>query len=87
MEKCKCGLAWVLTQHDVDVSYRGLIRCVCERPLINWAIGMDRSSKRLNERKILFTFLPKLLVPFLLSPLKSHKARFLCNRWCLVVVV
>jgi hypothetical protein len=34
--KCKCGLAWVLTQHDVDVSYRGLIRCVCERPLINW---------------------------------------------------
>ena len=36
MEKCKCGLAWELTRHDVEVSYRGLIRCVCERPLKTW---------------------------------------------------
>jgi hypothetical protein len=35
MEECKCGLAWELTRHDVDVSYRGLIRCLC-RPLRVW---------------------------------------------------
>ena len=36
MEKCKCGLSWELTRHDVEVSYRGLIRCLCERPLMAW---------------------------------------------------
>ena len=36
MEKCKCGLTWELTRHDVEVSYRGLIRCLCERPLMTW---------------------------------------------------
>jgi hypothetical protein len=36
MEKCKGGLTWELTRHDVAVSYRGLIRCLCERPLMAW---------------------------------------------------
>ena len=36
METCKCGLTWELTRHEVEVSYRGLIRCVCERPLMAW---------------------------------------------------
>ena len=36
MEKCKCGLTWELSKHDVVVSYRGLIRCLCERPLMAW---------------------------------------------------
>ena len=36
MERCKCGLAWELTRQNVEVSYRGLIRCLCERPLIAW---------------------------------------------------
>ena len=29
-------LASELTRHDVGVSYQGLIRCLCERPLRVW---------------------------------------------------
>ena len=36
MENCKCGLLWELTRHNFEVSYRGLIRCLCERPLMAW---------------------------------------------------
>ena len=36
MEQCKCGLTWELTRRNVEVSYRGLIRCLWERPLMVW---------------------------------------------------
>ena len=84
MERCKCGLTWELTRHNVEVSYRGLIRCLCERPLMAWDGFFFYTVER---AKALFTSLPRLLIPFLLSPLKSHEVLFLCNRLCLVVVV
>ncbi len=84
MERCKCGLAWELTRQNVEVSYRGLIRCLCERPLMAWDGFFFYTVER---RKRLFTSLPRWLILFLLSLLKSHEVLFLCNRWCWVVVV
>jgi hypothetical protein len=49
MEKCKCGLAWELTQHNVEVSYRGLIRCLCERPLMAWDGSFFYTVKRADQ--------------------------------------
>ena len=49
MEQCKCGLTWELTRHDVEVSYRGLIRCLCERPLMAWDGSFFYTIKRASE--------------------------------------
>jgi hypothetical protein len=49
MEKCICGLAWELTQHNVEVSYRGLIRCLCERPLKAWDGSFFYTVKRADQ--------------------------------------
>ena len=48
MEKCKCGIAWELTRHNVEVSYRGLIRCLCERPLMAWDGSYYYTIKRVS---------------------------------------
>ena len=49
MEKCKCGLTWELTRHNVEVSYRGLIRCLCERPLMAWDGLFFYTVERVSE--------------------------------------
>jgi hypothetical protein len=49
MKKCKCGLTWELTQHDVEVNYRGLIRCLCGRPLMAWEGSFFYTVKRVDQ--------------------------------------
>jgi hypothetical protein len=55
MQKCKCGLAWELTRHNVEVSYRGLIRCVCGRPLTAWDGFFFYTVERAKEKTSQFT--------------------------------
>jgi len=49
MQKCKCGLTWEVTRHNVEVSYRGLIRCLCERPLTAWDGSFFYTVERAQE--------------------------------------
>jgi hypothetical protein len=64
MEKCKCGLAWELTQHNVEVSYRGLIRCLCERPLMAWDGPFFYTVKRADQDSPeVADPVPELLIP------------------------
>jgi hypothetical protein len=62
MERCKCGLAGELTRHDVEVSYRGLIRCVCERPLMAWDGLFYYTIKRVSEITLPITKVDDALV-------------------------